>query len=59
MACGYDTMTVLEMLFDMDMDMALMVIVYTATQIAIVVVVIVAHTKCAITCSLFKIRKVR
>ena len=39
--------------------MALIAIVYTATQIAIVVVVIVARTNCAITRSLFNIRKVR
>ena len=39
--------------------MELITIEYTATQIAIVVVVIVARTKCAITRSLFNLRKVR
>ena len=39
--------------------MELITIEYRTTQIAIVVEMIVARTKCAITCSLFNIHKVR
>ena len=59
MACRYDTQTVLEMLLNINTDNELITIEYAANQITIVVVVIVARTKCAITRSLFNIRKVR
>ena len=49
MACGYDTQTVLEMLFGIDTDNGINNDRIRATQIAIVVVVIVARTKCAFT----------
>ena len=59
MACGYDTQTALEMLFDIYTDNGTNNDRIRETQIAIVVVVIVVRTKCAITHSLFNIRKVR
>ena len=55
MACGYDTQTVLAMLFDIDTDNGIKSDIHAATQITTVVVVIVARTNYAITHSLFNL----